>query len=202
MPKKRDPGAIRVIGGKHKGRKLEVPGGGDVRPTSDRAREALFNILSHGDYRTDAGPLPMGAKVLDVFAGSGALGIEALSRGADHVAFLEQDPGNLKMIRCNAFQLGETGSVSMLQRDGSKPGPTPVGGQIPADLVLLDAPYDSGLGTVALEELAKAGWLSETCVAVIETGAREQVEIPAGFDQVDQRKYGISVMTILVRQTS
>ena len=199
MAKKREPGAVRVIGGKYKGRKLEIPDGGTVRPTSDRAREALFNILAHGDYRTDAGPLPLGAKVLDVFAGSGAIGIEALSRGADHVAFLEMDPGNLKMIRRNAYSLGETGAVSMLQRNGANPGPTPVGGQVPADLVFLDAPYDSGLGSIALAELAKAGWLSENCVAVIETGAREDVAPVEGFDQVDQRRYGIAVLTIFAR---
>jgi 16S rRNA (guanine966-N2)-methyltransferase len=199
MAKRREPGAIRIIGGTYKGRKLDVPEGGNVRPTSDRAREALFNILSHGDYRTEAGPMPMGAKVLDIFAGSGALGLEALSRGADHVAFLEQDPASLKLIRRNAFKLGETGAVSMLQRDGANPGPTPAGGQVPADLVLLDAPYDSGLGSIALTELGKAGWLSDKCVAVIETGAREEVATPEGFEQVDQRKYGISVMTIFVR---
>ena len=197
--KRREPGAIRIIGGRYKGRKLDVPDGGDVRPTSDRAREALFNILSHGDYSTNAGPLPMGAKVLDVFAGSGALGLEALSRGAEHVAFLEQEPGNLRMIRRNAIKLGESGVISMLQRDGTRPGPTPVGGQIPANLVFLDAPYDSGLGSVALVELAKAGWLGEDCVAVLETGGREKITHPEGFDQVDQRKYGISVMTIFVR---
>ena len=199
MPKRRELGAIRIIGGKYKGRKLDGPNDGSVRPTSDRAREALFNILNHGDYRTDAGPMPTGARVLDVFSGSGALGIEALSRGAEHVAFLEQNPANLKMIRRNAIALGETGAISMLQRDGARPGPTPVGGQVPADLVLLDAPYDSGLGSVALEELAKAGWLSDDCLAVIETGGREKVEIPEGFEQVDQRKYGICVMTIVRR---
>ncbi|MBT3702400.1 MAG: 16S rRNA (guanine(966)-N(2))-methyltransferase RsmD [Alphaproteobacteria bacterium] len=196
---RRDPGAVRIIGGKHKGRKLDVPNDGSVRPTSDRAREALFNILSHGDYRTDAGPLPMGIKVLDVFSGSGALGLEALSRGADHVAFLEQDSGNLRTIRSNAIKMGESGAISMLQRDGTRPGPTPVGGQVPADLVFLDAPYDSGLGSVALVELAKAGWLADNCLAVIETGAREDVATPEGFDQVDQRKYGICVMTIFRR---
>jgi 16S rRNA (guanine966-N2)-methyltransferase len=199
MSKRRDTGGIRIIGGKFKGRKLDVPEGGDVRPTSDRAREALFNILSHGDYHTDAGPLPLGAKVLDVFAGSGALGLEALSRGAEHVAFLEQNPAHLKMIRRNAIKLGESGAISMLQRDGAKPGPTPVGGQVPADLVFLDAPYDSGLGSIALAALAGANWLSENCIAVVETGAREKVEQPEGFEQLDQRKYGISVMTIFGR---
>ena len=141
--------------------------------------------------------MPLGAKVLDVFAGSGALGLEALSRGADHVSFLEKDAGNLKLIRKNAFQLGETTSVSMMNRDGTKPGPLPVGGQVPADLVLLDAPYDSGLGDVALAALDDAGWLAETCVAALEVAAKEEVVPPQGFQVTDERKYGAAKLVFL-----
>ncbi len=193
---------LRVIGGRFRGRKLMVPEGSAVRPTSDRAREALFNILEHGDYRTDGGPLPLGARVLDVFAGAGALGIEALSRGAAHVAFLEQEPTHLKSIRKNAFQLGETGSVSMLQRDGADPGPPPAGGQVPADLVLLDPPYGSGLGGTALAGLAENRWLSPQCVAVIEAAAKESVEPPAGFAITDERTYGAAKLVFLKRGES
>jgi len=193
---------LRIIGGRFRGRKLLVPEGNAVRPTSDRAREALFNILEHGDYRTDAGPLPLGARVLDVFAGAGALGIEALSRGASHVAFLEQEPAHLKLIRKNAFQLGETGSVSMLQRDGAAPGPPPAGGQVPADLVLLDPPYNSGLGVTALAGLAENGWLAANCVAVIEAAAKEAVDTAAGFSVTDERTYGAAKLVFLKRDDS
>jgi len=189
--------SLRIVGGKHGGRKLEIPEHGGVRPTSDRAREALFNILAHGDYRTPQGPMPLGARVLDVFAGSGALGLEALSRGAGHVSFLEQNPDNLKLIRKNAFQLGETTSVSMMSRDGTKPGPLPTGDQVPADLVLLDAPYDSGLGDVALAALDDAGWLAETCIAALEVAAKEEVNPPEGFRIMDERKYGAAKLVFL-----
>lgn len=192
-------GSIRVIGGKYRGRRLVVPEGGAVRPTSDRVREALFNILEHGGFRGPGGPLPLGAKVLDIFAGSGALGIEALSRGADHVSFLEQDPANLKLIRRNAFQLGETGAVSMLQRDGANPGPLPAGGQTPADLALLDPPYNSALGAQALAALDAAGWLAADCVAVIEVAAKEDAAAPEGFVTADERKYGAARLVFLKR---
>ncbi len=189
--------SLRIVGGSFGGRKLEIPPGGGVRPTSERAREALFNILAHGDYRTAAGALPLGAKVLDVFAGSGALGLEALSRGALHVAFLEKNSASLKLIRKNAFILNEGEGVSLLPRDGVNPGPPPMRGATPADLVLLDPPYNSGLGPTALAVLNRDGWLAETCVAVIEVGTMEAVEAPEGFELVDERKYGAAKMVFL-----
>jgi len=190
--------SLRIVGGRFGGRRLEIPSGGGVRPTSERAREALFNILAHGDYRTPHGALPLGARVLDVFAGSGALGLEALSRGAAHVAFLEKDAGHLKLIRKNAFELNEGEAVSLLPRDGVKPGPPPTAASAtPADLVLLDAPYNSGLGPQALAALEAAGWLAAHCVAVIEVAAKELVEAPDGFELVDERKYAASKMVFL-----
>lgn len=190
------PNSLRIVGGRFGGRRLEIPPGGSVRPTSERAREALFNILAHGDYRTPQGALPLSARVLDVFAGSGALGLEALSRGAAHVAFLEKDPAHLKLIRKNAFILNDGEAVTLLPRDGANPGPPP-GDQPPADLVLLDAPYDSGLGPVALAALHNAGWLAGTCTAVIEAAAKEPVEAPDGFEQRDERKYGAAKLVFL-----
>jgi 16S rRNA (guanine966-N2)-methyltransferase len=191
--------SLRIVGGRFGGRKLEIPPGGAVRPTSDRAREALFNILAHGDYRTPHGPLPLGARVLDVFAGSGALGLEALSRGAEHVAFLEQDPAHLKLIRKNAFLLNDGDAVSLLPRDGVNPGPPPSANPSPADLALLDPPYDSGLGPRALAALDRAGWLAPACTAVIEVAAKEAVEPPEGFEVREARKYGAAKLVFLTK---
>ena len=116
---------MRIVGGKHRGRRIEAPPGQDVRPTSDRAREALFNILIHGHLSADGtSPLP-GARVLDAFAGSGALGLEALSRGAGHALFIESDAKACAAIRANAKALGETANATVIPGDATKPPPCP-----------------------------------------------------------------------------
>src|SRR5215470_142574 len=129
---------MRIVAGKHRGRRIAVPEGHDVRPTSDRAREALFNILEHGHFTSDGTSPLIDARVLDVFAGSGALGFEALSRGAAHLTCIESSAPARAVLRANAKALGETARVTVLQADATKL-PTAAAGP-PCRLVLLPPP--------------------------------------------------------------
>ncbi|HJM51511.1 MAG TPA: 16S rRNA (guanine(966)-N(2))-methyltransferase RsmD [Alphaproteobacteria bacterium] len=183
---------MRIVGGKHKGRRLAAPAGREVRPTSERVREALFNILAHGGFGEG---LPQGAKVLDVFAGSGALGLEALSRGAAQVSFIENDRRALALLRQNAEAFGSD-RVAVYQRDATQPGPVPAAPGLPADLVLLDAPYGQDLGEVALEALWNGGWLARA-IACVELSSRESFAVPAAFELLDERRYGGTRLLIL-----
>lgn len=182
---------MRVVGGSLKRRALEAPEGLDVRPTSDRAREALFNILEHRDGR----PLK-GALVLDVFAGSGALGIEALSRGAAHCTFIETLPQALAAIRLNLGELGLAGRATVIARDATHPGTAIDGPTLPASLVLLDPPYRSGLAAPALSGLLDGGWISAGALVSIEVAAKEDFVAPEGFEVLDERRYGAARLVL------
>src|SRR5438128_11106570 len=146
---------MRIVGGKHRGRRLLAPHGDTVRPTSDRAREALFNILSHGVFAGNGIPFA-GAAVLDAFAGTGALGLEALSRGAAQAVFFERDPEALAVLRENVRRLGEDARAQIMQCDATRP---PRAG-VSCAVAFLDPPYRSGLSAAALEATAAAGWLA------------------------------------------
>lgn len=186
---------MRIVGGRHRGRPLATPTGGDIRPTSDRSREAIFNILGHVEaYRTEHGPLPVGANVVDVFAGTGALGLEALSRGATHVTFIDADPTAQALLRRNIAALKETENVTVLARDATAPGPT----DKPCHLALLDPPYRSDLAGPALTALARNGWLAPGAVAVIELPTKGAFEPLAGFEVRDKRKYGRAKILFLI----
>jgi 16S rRNA (guanine966-N2)-methyltransferase len=180
------PGSIRIGGGVHRGRRIAVPPG-EVRPTSDKVRAALFNILAHRDW-DEIGPLPRGAHVLDAFAGSGALGIEALSRGATEALFLEMDARVRKALERTLVEVDEIQRAYVLPRDATKPGALP--GSKRFDLVLADAPYGSGLGSKALAELAREGWLLPFAVAALELDTKEEFVAPAGFTLLEDRRYG------------
>jgi 16S rRNA (guanine966-N2)-methyltransferase len=169
-----------------------APEGLEVRPTSDRARESLFNILSHRPDRPLAD-----ARVLDVFAGSGALGLEALSRGAAHCTFLETLPAALAAIRANIGKLGLTGQTTVLRSDALKPGPAPSGATLPAGLVFLDPPYRSGLAGPSLTALQDEGWLADGALVSVEVGATEDFEAPPGFELLDERRYGAAKLLLL-----
>jgi 16S rRNA (guanine966-N2)-methyltransferase len=183
---------MRIVGGRHRGRALVAPPGRDIRPTSDRAREALFNILSHGEH---AGVLP-DAVVLDAFAGTGAFGLEALSRGAEEAYFLENARPALDALRRNIDALGETARAHVRSADATRPPPAPK----PASLAFLDPPYRSGLGPAALAALAIAGWLSGDALAIIEISAKEAFEPPPGFEVDDERRYGAARLVFLRRR--
>lgn len=168
-----------------------------MRPTSDRVREALFDILAHAPgYRAGTGPLPVDATVLDVFAGTGAHGLEALSRGAAHAVFIEKDAAAAAAIRRQLRALDAEERASVLQRDATHPGPA---GRRGAALAILDPPYGSGLAAPVLEALAEAGWLPAGAIAVVETDFREDVTPMAGFEILEARRYGRSKLTFLRR---
>ncbi len=186
---------MRVVAGRHRGRRLEAPPGRAVRPTADRLRETLFDVLAHNAYGPGGETLPEGARVLDAFAGSGALGFEALSRGAARATFLENDAKALATLRRNAATLGETERVEILARDATHPGPA-VG---PHALAVLDPPYGAGLAAPALTALAQGGWLLDGALCVVELAARDAFIAPAGFAPIDQRRHGTTRILFLRR---
>lgn len=176
---------LRIVGGVHRGRRLIAPPGEAVRPTSDRAREALFNILSHGRFAASGLPFA-GRAVLDAFAGTGALGLEALSRGASAAAFIENGREALSVLRRNIATLGEEDRAHIIAADAMRP---PRAALVCA-LAFLDPPYRSGLAAPALSALAAAGWLAPDALAVVEVAAHEALAAPTGFAVVDERVYG------------
>ena len=186
---------MRIVGGSHRGRRLLAPPGETVRPTSDRAREALFDILSHG--RLAEGGIPFaGAAVLDAFAGTGALGLEALSRGAAEAVFFERDPEALAILRRNVASLGESARAEIVACDATRP---PRAG-LRCAVAFLDPPYRSGLAAAALGAIAAAGWLAADALAVVEITAREEFVAPAGFAVLDGRVYGAARLVFLRRE--
>ncbi|MEE3626607.1 16S rRNA (guanine(966)-N(2))-methyltransferase RsmD [Nitrospirillum sp. BR 11752] len=189
---------MRIVGGRHRGRALAAPSGRDVRPTSDRTRQALFNILEHGDFFTDGGPTVEGRVVLDAFCGTGALGLEALSRGAEAALFLDVSRASLDLARANAATLKETGRCQFIQGDAAKPKPPSVNAQAAA-LVFLDPPYGQGLAPRALEGLSAAGWLAPEALCVVEIGGDDPFEAPPGFEDLDDRRYGDTRVLFLKR---
>ena len=175
---------MRIVGGKFKGHSLAAPAGQSTRPTSDRVREALFNILSHGidSFALDD------ARVMDLFAGTGALGLEALSRGARFCQFVDERAEARGLIRRNADVLGLVGQCKIWRRDASKLGPCAP--QTPFDLVFADPPYGKGLGEKALASLVEGGWLAPGAVVVLEEAEKAAVGYVAGLMLLDQRAYG------------
>ena len=175
---------MRVVAGRFRGRALQAPDDMSIRPTSDRVRESVFNILTHG---IDGFSLN-GARVIDLFAGTGALGIEAVSRGAGYCLFVEEAPEARALIRKNVEALGLTGETRIFRRDATDLGPA--GNMEPYDLAFLDPPYGKGLGEKALRALADGKWLTPGAVAMLEERAGTSVDIPATFELLDTRGYG------------
>lgn len=176
---------MRIISGQWRGRPLVAPKGDATRPTADRTREALFSMLV-----SRLGGLE-DLRVADLFAGSGALGLEALSRGAAHCIFVEQDRAALDALRANIAKLGaKTCDV----RAGSVLSLPPA--QASLDLVMMDPPYFSGAGSVALDKLARLGWIGPATLVSIETSRTEDVAVD-GFEVEAQRDYGKARITLL-----
>ena len=177
---------MRIIAGKHRGRPIRVPRSEGLRPTADRVRESMFDILTHGiDW-----PGFEGAKVIDAFAGTGACGLEALSRGAAHATFIDLDAAALMAIRRNAAGIGEAWNVTLLKLDAIRPPPPPGAADAPCRLAFLDPPYESGLAPAALQGLAGRRWIGEGAIAVVEVAAREPLPLPPAFSIEDERVYG------------
>lgn len=182
---------MRIIGGQHKGRRLAAPKSSAVRPTSDRLRETIFNVLAHA-YDD---PVP-GARVLDLFAGTGAMGLEALSRGA-HLAILVDDGTEARgLMRANVETLGVAGVTRILRRNATHMGP--VKPLEPSTLVFCDPPYGKGLAERALTSAAEGGWIAPEALVVVEEAAGADFAVPAGFDLLDRRDYGETEVIFMV----
>ncbi len=178
---------MRITGGKYGGRTLVSPSDMRVRPTSDKVRQAVFNILMHRDFGKDFSIDD--AKVIDLFAGTGALGIEALSHGAKFCLFVEEAAESRALIRTNVEALHLTGVSKIWRRDATDLGPLNAGAGGPFDLVFLDPPYRKNLIAGAVQSLEAGGWLSPNALVVAECAADEDVTID-GFTILESRDYG------------
>ena len=187
---------MRIAGGRHKRRPLAAPEGLAVRPTADRTREALFNILSQGRLLAPDQGL-VGARVLDAFAGTGALGLEALSRGAAQATFIENHAAALAALRRNIENLGEESNARVLQGDALRP--PRAGADEACSIVLMDPPYNQGLAEPALTALAEAGWIADDALVSVELMKSEPFEPPEGFQRIDERSYGKARIVFLRR---
>jgi len=185
---------MRIVGGQFKGRAIAAPEGRDTRPTGDRAREAVFNILAHADWS----PGVEGRRVLDLFAGSGALGLEAMSRGAAFALFVETEAAARGVIRDNIEVLGLFGTTRIHRRDAADLGVKPAGLGDPFDLVFLDPPYHKGLGERTLAKLGDGGWISADALIVFECASDETPTLP-GYETLDEREYGAAKVLFLKR---
>lgn len=182
---------MRIIAGKWRGRPIASPKDNSTRPTTDRIREALFSKL-------DARGAIADAKVLDLFAGTGALGLEALSRGAKSAVFVEQAAGARGVIRENIEALGAQGITKLLKRDATNLGPMAGNANGPFSLLFSDAPYQKDLTAPALQAALEGGWLTDDALCVVELDKRESLELPAGFTLDDERVYGDTKILLLV----
>lgn len=175
---------MRIVAGRFRGRAIAAPEHEGLRPTSDRVRESTFNILAHG---IDGFELS-GARVIDLFAGTGALGIESLSRGAAYCLFVEEGVEARALIRRNIENLGLTGETRIFRRDATDLGPA--GNMQPYSLAFIDPPYGRGLAAKALQGLAGGGWLADGAICVVEDRAGEPLIGPTGYLLLDTRTWG------------
>jgi 16S rRNA (guanine966-N2)-methyltransferase len=181
---------MRIVGGRLGGRTLAGPKSQAIRPTGDRLRESLFNILAHGH-----GDPVTGARVLDLFAGTGALGLEAMSRGARFALFIDDGAEARALMRQNVEALGLGGVTCIFRRDATKLGAAhPVE---PFSLAFLDPPYRHGLAEPALASLRAGGWLTADALVVVEEAADAAFQAPDGFAEIDRRRYDDTAFTFL-----
>lgn len=174
---------MRIVGGRLRGRPLAGPSGDAIRPTSDRLRQSIFNVLDHGYEDVVAG-----AHVLDLFAGTGAMGLEAMSRGATSGTFVDDSRRAVALIRANLDRLDLSSSARVLKRDARRLGQAGTGP--PATLLLCDPPYAKALAGPALDAAAAGGWLASGALAVVEEQAGCAPELPVGFELVERRVWG------------
>ncbi len=181
---------MRIVGGRLRGRTLQAPKSQAIRPTADRLRESVFNILMHA-YDDPLG----GARVLDLFAGTGALGAEALSRGASFVLFVDQGAEARALLRANVEALGLGGVSKVYRRDATRLGP--VSPLEPFDVAFLDPPYGQGLAEKALVSARDGGWLVPGALAVVEEAADAGFSAPEGFEERERRTYDDTELVFL-----
>lgn len=181
---------MRVVGGRLKGRNIASPASNAIRPTQDRLRESLFNILIHA-Y---ANPMD-GARVLDLFAGTGALGIEAVSRGAKFTLFVDNGAEARALLRNNVEALGLGGVTKVYRRDATNLGPAHP--MEPFSLVFLDPPYGKGLAGKALTSVCEGGWLVPDALVVVEEATAAALAAPDGYDELERRTYDDTEFVVL-----
>jgi 16S rRNA (guanine966-N2)-methyltransferase len=179
---------MRIIGGQLKGSNLISPDGINLRPTTDRVKESIFNILLHGinDFNME------NIEVMDIFCGTGALGLEAISRGARHSVFIDFDSDAIKIARQNAWSMGLDDKITMLKLDAQYLAKPPKVVKSPASLVFLDPPYNKGLVYSTLLGLKSKGWLKQKALCVVEVAAREIPDFPKEFYILNERIYGLT----------
>ncbi len=191
---------MRIVGGSLGGRRIAAPPKSPVRPTADRAREALFNRLVHGAFSGDGRSSVADARVLDAFCGTGALGLEALSRGAAQAVFMDSDPASLACARGNVAALGVGWRATLLQADATDPPPPAAAA---CSLIFLDPPWTGdpaagGLAAAALSALAEAGWLAPGALCIAETDRKAPPPAaPDGFGVLDRRRSGKALFSFL-----
>ncbi len=185
---------MRIVGGKFRGRALATPASNSIRPTTDRTRESLFNILVH-NY-PEKFEL---TRVLDLFAGTGALGLEAMSRGARYGVFIEESTEGRGLIRTNVETFGLLGNTKIFRRDATKLGEA--GTIEPFDLVFADPPYGKGLGEMAFKSALDGGWLNPDTLLVLEEEAEAMVDLDPRFSVVEERPYGGTVIRLVTLKT-
>ena len=184
---------MRIISGKHKGRRIEVSREmGDIRPTSDFAREAIFNILTHGKSGLN-GHTFTDKRVLDVFCGTGAFGLEALSRGAAKVTFVDKSREAIAIAKHNTERMHEEQNADFMLADAVRLPRA----RAAYDLIFLDPPYFSDLIVPTLQSLKSGGWIAEDGIMVAEHDAKEALALPEGFEAVDERRYGRAVIELI-----
>lgn len=181
---------MRIVGGDFRGRPLAAPHSNAIRPTTDRTREAVFNMLAHRFPEKLEG-----ARVLDLFAGTGALGLEALSRGASYAVFIEESAEGRGLIRANVETFGLTGRTKIFRRDATNLGEA--GTLAPFGLVFADPPYGKGLGEKALHSVSQGGWLAENALCIVEEEALASFDPGADFSILDERKYGETIIRFI-----
>lgn len=183
---------MRIVGGRFKGRALKGPAADSraIRPTSDRLREAVFNVLAHA-YDDPC----EGARTLDLFAGTGALGLEAISRGARFCIFVDEGAEARACLRENVEAFGLGGQTKIFRRDATRLGPVHALGQF--DLVFCDPPYSKGLGEAALVSARDNGWFAPGALVVWEEAAAAEIAAPQGFIEIEERAYGDTRVKIL-----
>ncbi|HEY2177260.1 MAG TPA: 16S rRNA (guanine(966)-N(2))-methyltransferase RsmD [Caulobacteraceae bacterium] len=182
---------MRIVAGAYRGRPLVAPKGHSTRPTADRTRQALFNVLEHAPWA----PAFRGARILDLFAGAGALGLEALSRGAAFCLFVDRDAAARAAIEANLLSLGCGSAGEVSQRDASAPGA--LGPRPRFEFAFLDPPYGQGLAEAALGALTAGGWLAPGAVAIVERRADEAPLTAPGFRRLDERRWGVARVEFL-----
>ena len=191
---------MRIVAGKHRGLTLATPKDARVRPTSDRVREAVFNVLAHNDF--GIGFKLEGARVMDLFAGTGALGLEALSRGAAYVLFVDDHFESRALIRRNVEAAHATGATKIWRRDAAALDEMPANAGGLFDLVFLDPPYRKGLVERALVSARDGGWFTPRALIVAEMAADEAFAAPMGFVLLDERTYGDTKVLVLTRASA